>query len=114
MARRLVLFAVSFLLLCACAGGDSDSTQVVTPESARVVDVLRAHQRCRSSTECALVWTDCSSCECGTPVNVAHVSFYQNAFAELCEGYRGPVCEMYCPPVELRCVAGVCESVGYD
>ncbi len=65
-------------------------------------------QACESSEECVLVWTDCSTCDCGTPVNRQHQEKYQMAYRELCVEYVGPVCEIYCPPAELMCAQGVC------
>jgi hypothetical protein len=65
-------------------------------------------QNCESSEECVLVWTDCSTCDCGTPVHRHHQEKYQKAYRELCVDYSGPVCEIYCPPAELICEQGVC------
>jgi hypothetical protein len=67
-----------------------------------------ADQTCESSEECVLVWTDCSTCDCGTPVNQRHQPKYRMAYQDLCADYQGPVCEMYCPPAELVCEQGMC------
>ena len=77
-------------------------------EGPRQLTIEPADQTCESSNECVLVWTDCSTCDCGTPVNQIHEQKYQRAYQDLCVDYEGPVCEMYCPPVELQCDQGVC------
>lgn len=90
------------LLVVACqASAPTDSGITIDP----------ADQACRVAADCVLVWTECSSCECGTPVNSTFAGKYQLDYQTTCSNYRGPVCEMDCPVVELQCIAQRCTAV---
>ena len=62
---------------------------------------------CQQDSDCIWVYTECSSCECGKPVNKKHKSGYENQIKEKCQDFSGPVCE-FCCPFDLGCINNTC------
>jgi hypothetical protein len=58
------------------------------------IDIDPAHKTCQQDDDCALVYIDCSSCDCGEPVNINFEEYYHDLYLEICRDYSGPVCEM--------------------
>ena len=73
-----------------------------------VVEVDPAHQVCELAGDCGLAYVDCSTCDCGVPVNTDFIDFYTRRYADVCRNYTGAVCEIECPPVILTCQSGLC------
>lgn len=65
-------------------------------------------QACQYDSDCVLVSTDCSGCECGTPVNKIHQTKYANKREVLCKDYRGGVCEFLCSTPYTKCIDHRC------
>ena len=100
-----VCIALPLLVSCSLDVSNRDEA----PEL-RTIEVDPAHQECEGADDCGLVFVDCSGCDCGIPVNLQFEDRYLQLYSEVCLDYVGPVCEMYCPEVELICQAGVCEA----
>jgi hypothetical protein len=79
-----------------------------------IIEIDPAHQTCENTNDCTLVYIDCSSCSCGTPINLAYESFYTQQAEQICQDYVGPVCEMYCPEATLVCLSGLCVSEPFE
>ena len=102
------ILAIAVFLLAGCSlnslfGGTSRDY------GPSAVEVAAVHQACDTADDCVLVYTDCSTCDCGTPVNRAHEELYLELYLETCRDYTGPVCEMYCPEAALLCLEGQCK-----
>ena len=112
VGERFTVIGCSIIVMLtagvACQITDAIRSDPVTGGEPLQLKIEPPDQTCESSNECVLVWTDCSTCDCGTPVNQRHEQKYQLAYQELCVDYEGPVCEMYCPPAELVCEQGMC------
>ena len=112
---RSVFLVLTMLLavfiLGACLTSVTLPTDVPTREQIRRIEIDETDKTCFSAKECMLIWTDCSACECGTPINQQHAEKYERAYEENCANYRGPVCEMSCPEVKLDCIDNICIAV---
>ena len=82
------------------AGPLDERTHLLVPDNDR---------RCRQDADCVLLSTHCGDCTCGTAINRDWEAHYQEAGRARCEGYQGPVCDMYCPQQVPRCVGSRCE-----
>lgn len=100
-----MLFAV--FVLSACSIWETSPAQ----ERFRRITIDENDRTCVSANECVLTGTDCSSCECGTPINRQHAAKYEQAYKQACMNYRGPVCDMACPEVTLECINNLCMAV---
>jgi len=65
-----------------------------------------ADATCGSNEDCRMTMTRCS-CDCGSPVNVAHMQKYVDAQDRMCKGFNGVMCKMACHDTPT-CVGGVC------
>ena len=112
---RFVFSVLTILLavfvLGACSTGEISPTDVPTGEQIRRIEIDENDKTCASAQDCVLAWTDCSTCECGTPINQQHAAKYEQAYEEVCANYRGPVCDMGCPEVKLECIDNLCTAV---
>ena len=115
--RKSLLFGiwVGLLLVDACTPGRSippmgrpRATSTIGPAEVRIDP---AHQACVAADDCILLYTDCSGCDCGTALNKAYETEYREIKQNLCSDYRGPVCEVYCPPSQPKCLSGKCVSI---
>jgi hypothetical protein len=104
-----VLLAV--FILGACSTGEILPTDKPTPVQIRQIEIDENDKICVSAEDCVLAWTDCSTCECGTPLNQQHALKYERAYEQTCANYRGPVCEISCPEVKLDCIDNLCVTV---
>ena len=99
---------VSVLVLSGCVL-DNPSRKIPTNSPDIInVEVDSMHQTCELTSDCVLVYADCSGCDCGVPVNYFYEDYYVDLYEEICSDYEGPVCEMYCPPSTLICQSGFC------
>jgi hypothetical protein len=62
---------------------------------------------CQQDSDCIWAYSDCSSCECGKPVNKKYKDLYEKQYKEKCQDYRGPVCD-FCCPFDLKCQNNTC------
>jgi hypothetical protein len=102
------LFIIIGIILSGCSvdilRGNSSSIDPAT----WIVEIDPAHQACDLDIDCGLAYVDCSTCDCGVPINLDYEELYINKYEELCRDYVGPVCEMFCPQATLACDAGQC------
>lgn len=94
-----------------CSAWEAWPAEILRQEQNHRVVIDERDQMCTSTQDCVLAWTDCSSCECGTPINQQHAAKYEQAYKAMCMNYRGPVCDMACPEVTLDCVDNLCVAV---
>ena len=102
----LVLFGLG-----ACSGLNIWPVNAPPQEQIHRVVIDDNDKMCISAQDCVLVWTDCSACECGTPINQQHAAKVKEAYEAMCTNYRGPVCDMACPEVELDCIENLCVAI---
>lgn len=102
---------LAIFVLDACSTGKTSPPDVPTQEQIRRITIDKIDKTCVSAQDCVLAWTDCSTCECGTPINQLHAAKYEQAYEEMCTNYRGPVCDMACPEVKLDCIDNLCTAV---
>jgi len=74
------------------------------------LSVVNEDQVCELDTDCVIVDTNCSSCECGVPVNKVHQQKYKSQYEILCKNYRGPIveCNFDCSTLFPRCINNRC------
>ena len=72
------------------------------------LSVMSIDQRCEVDDDCVIVSTDCSTCECGAPINRIYEQVYIERYQVLCENYRGGVCEFYCRTPFAACENNQC------
>jgi hypothetical protein len=65
-----------------------------------------ADATCTSNADCGFTLTQCS-CNCGTPINLAHWQKYLDAQERMCKNYAGPMCKVACEDTAI-CDKGVC------
>ena len=108
--RSLILLVLMTFLLISCAP-EPPAVQPITPalDPSQVL-LIPEHQRCEKDDDCVIFPMECSDCDCETVLNWTYLEAYQAKKAEVCEGYRGPMCEIYCP-VEPKCVQAKCTVV---
>ena len=102
----LQILFISLIVIILIAGCSIIGSEEELPIYA--IDIDPAHQTCEGNDQCALVYIDCSSCDCGEAVNIQFEEYYQNLYQEVCQDYNGPVCEMFCPKVNLICQNNQC------
>ena len=107
---RFVFLGLQLLLVLLILGACSTWGPFSTEVPGRF-EIDENDKVCVSAKDCTLAWTDCSSCECGTPINQQYVAKYEQKYKETCANYRGPVCEMSCPEVQLDCIDNLCVAV---
>lgn len=78
------------------------------------ITIDKQHQKCAFNYDCTVAYTDCSTCECGTPVTKVWGKYYKDLYKENCSRYEGAVCEMACPQVKNQCIEGYCAIVEVD
>lgn len=66
------------------------------------------HQQCENDNDCALVFTACNNCECGTPVSKDWKEVYEKKRIRICAKYKGLTCDTECPNVTLVCKLNKC------
>lgn len=107
-----IILAISFIVIlftgCSQFSFGADSG----PERSdfQIVEIDPAHQTCEIAADCITTYVDCSGCECGIPINIKYEAHYRDLYQDLCADYAGPVCEMYCPPITLTCLSGICAA----
>ena len=104
-----ILLAV--FILGACSTWGASPTDVPAGKQIHRIEIDENDKICVSAKDCTLVWTDCSACECGTPINQEYETRYEQAYKEKCTNYRGPVCDISCPEVKLDCIDNLCVAV---
>lgn len=67
-------------------------------------------KNCIIDEDCVWAITECSTCECGIPINKQYQEKYNIMWMEKCKDYHGPVCE-YCCPFVLQCINKKCTPV---
>ena len=78
--------------------------------SNNAVNQTQSETYCQEDSDCVWAYTECSSCECGKPVNIKYKDIYENQLNEKCKGYKGPVCK-FCCPFDLKCINNTCVEV---
>ena len=63
-------------------------------------------QECDKDEDCILTMVKCS-CDCGLPVNRAHLQKYLDEQEKMCEDYEGKMCKMNCDQ-KLGCIHHIC------
>ena len=110
--RRIIIYlAITAVVLLAGMPACSGNNKSPNDQKPSVITINPDHQRCELDQDCVLTYTDCSWCDCGTPVNKEFEDYYQDLYEDTCRDYQGPVCEIYCPEVQLVCASGRCETV---
>jgi hypothetical protein len=109
MRPSVLLAAALTLILAACnetsaRGAASAPPSDTSAEPALTIDPADA--KCSSNADCGITMTQCS-CDCGSPVNVAHAKKYEEARERMCKDYQGPMCKMACNET-ASCDGGVC------
>lgn len=102
MSKRLLLIIpllVVALLLLAINIKENISTNTV--------DQNQSEAYCQQDSDCIWAYSDCSTCECGKPVNKKYKVIYEKRYKEKCQEYDGPVCE-FCCPFDLKCLNNLC------
>lgn len=103
------------VLGCAMIAGCSTipTVYVLTPsaEFQTSIEIAPQDRECQSDDESTLIWTKYSACDCGTAINTRHAERYEAFFVATCSNDRGPVCEIHCPEVVLKCVQSECLAV---
>ena len=107
----LLIILLTVFVLGACLTWETLSSDVPTREQIRRITIDENDKTCVSAQDCVLAWTDCSTCECGTPINQQQAAKYEQVYEEICANYRGPVCDMDCPEVKLECINNLCTAV---
>jgi len=80
----------------------------ITPNPSDRVVVSIEDQTCIVDSDCTIVGTLCSTCECGVPVNKVHEQKYIDQYGDLCQDYQGPACDFLCETPFIRCVDNQC------
>ena len=116
MSRVLQFIVLASIMMLSVLGLEACSTWGIWPGSdpprqQHQIVIDDNDKMCVSAQDCVLAWTDCSSCECGTPVNKQHAAKVEQTYKAMCTDYRGPVCDMACPEVTLDCVDNLCVAV---
>ena len=107
MLRFLWFWVLATLFLApGCAQGDS--------EEASKLQVDGQDQACHDDSDCVVVSTVCSTCECGVPVNRTQAEKYEKQYQELCRDYHGGVCEYCCSTPFVRCLEERCALTNQD
>ena len=116
--KRCLQFGFSVLMvllvvfvLDACSILKTSPADSPAQEQIRRITIDENDKTCVSAQDCVLAWTDCSACECGTPIHQQYAAKYEQAYEEICTNYRGPVCDMGCPEVKLECIDYLCVAV---
>jgi len=79
--------------LCIFSGIDKDSLSL----------------ECEKDEECGSISTECSGCDCPSPINLESKDRALNAFGIVCEGFSGAECDQpICPDVYYVCVENKC------
>ena len=76
-----------------------------------VVSVDVDYAQCQIDNDCTVVDISCDYCSCGTPINKQYKEQYAAERSEKCQGYKGSVCRVACPPEEVKCVDLRCQFV---
>jgi len=112
--QLIALRLISLLILLGPLGisgtGEAGETLkgVARESAAYQLTIDPRHRECESDTDCIVVSSHCSTCECGASVNRRFRNHYEEKYRELCDGYSGPVCEFYCPTPHSRCIEESC------
>jgi len=64
---------------------------------------LAGKQQCKVSSDCTLVSTECSTCQCQQPINKEFTEEHINSHFESCKDYKGPICKYNCATPYTRC-----------
>ena len=72
------------------------------------IEIAPGDQVCVTDRDCIIVATDCSSCECGVPVNKGQKQKYEDLYDAACKDYKGAVCRFACGTPFTRCVSSRC------
>ncbi|MDP3735598.1 MAG: hypothetical protein Q8R39_04190 [bacterium] len=78
-----------------------------TPSTA-AVQIPTNDQSCTLDTDCVIVSTICSTCECGMPVNKMHEQKYVDVWKVQCKNYHGGICDYLCRTPFAKCLSGKC------
>lgn len=108
--KKLIILGLisAAILISFLISQKSDVTQQSGEDDIQIED---SDVICESDEDCVSVFTDCSGCDCGSPVNKKFKAKYESLYKSACNSYRGPVCELYCPPEDLRCESNKCVKV---
>ncbi len=72
------------------------------------LEVAPEDQTCNVDSDCVIVSTGCSSCECGSPANRTAEQRYIERYKTMCMDYHGGVCDYVCPTPYARCLDHRC------
>lgn len=114
LSQLVPLFAIiinTTFILSSCSILEILSKKAPTLEPVQGIKIDENDKACVSAQDCTLSWSDCSTCECGTPINKLYTAKYEQAYTDACSEYSGPVCEMSCPEVRLDCIDQVCTAI---
>ncbi len=100
MMKPAFLVLVTAFFATGCPNGNSSKNHPLPVEA--------EHQVCTTNLECVLVQRDCSDCDCGVPVNKEFLLDYVAEKGNRCSGYRGPVCDVWCPSTVSVCLNNKC------
>lgn len=64
---------------------------------------LAGKQQCKVSSDCTLVSTECSACQCQQPINKEFAEEYNKAHLEDCKEDKGSICKDSCATQYTRC-----------
>lgn len=104
--KKTIILLVGLLLLISACKVENKATEVTVNED---------HKYCESDDDCTSVQTKCNGCEClGKAINKEYLEEYQLKYAEMCEGYNGPVCDLMCALAYVKCVDNKCSIVQDD
>ena len=108
--RLILLLLFGYLIFSGCSQNYFENETARDGTDHQIIKIDPDHQACQKAEDCITAYVDCSTCECGIPINLDYANLYQELYENQCADYTGPVCEIYCPPVNLVCNSGRCEA----
>ena len=94
----LIIFGILIFL------NKSNPIQIESTE----LEVVLEDRNCALDSDCIIISTKCSACECGVPINGIYEKSYKEKFKKVCKNYHGGICEYCCPTIYIRCINNMC------
>ena len=96
MMTKKILFAILLMFIFGAGNAYSQSTGGEN-------NPLAGKQQCKVSSDCTLVSTECSTCQCQQPINKEFAEEHFKSHFEDCKEDKGPICKYYCATPYTRC-----------
>jgi hypothetical protein len=82
---------------------------MIANKEAPVIHISMSDQSCTVDSDCMVVNTICSMCECGEPVNKMYEKNYNDMWQAQCKGYAGGICDYLCETPFAKCINEQCQ-----